>query len=162
MLSEFLTELAKASPAHYAPLIKARNLALLGQLGAAESSDDPAAECERLLLGCPHCGPLWPCGNCLYNRGKPGWGEPRPRGFKRSMLPAFFQSCTDVKYGGVSLKDIHKHQTISVTYSHSYCELRVTRGPLDPGELAATRGFLEAHVEWASLPCWGENYRETE
>lgn len=152
--SERLVKLARMSPKPYADIIRDRNTALLRQLEEADTMEGFGA-CKYVAMpfveiGCPHCSCdhdfNFMCGACLWTEA--GFGS------ESGCLYAVFPS-------GHSLMNVS-----SGACSVQYCcdNAYIYGNKKDMEAYAATRAkcqaFLEDHVDWAGLECWGEECKE--
>ena len=172
-LTPGLVELAKRSPPGYAAMIRDRNRGLLERLEALELFLGATRECHALLEaisiatsetnhGCPHCGVMHPCMNCLWT----GVFSPFERNADGSVTVAIRRmTCCRALFDGINHNDVQSY-VIGVEYGCSSENLSCWPGsflecpPEDRRrQYGFVKRFLEAHVRWADLPCWGEKYK---
>jgi hypothetical protein len=158
MINEQLIELAKISPKSYAKRILRRNQSLLKRLMLLqpylhdlESIPDKVYRqvIATTSMGCPHCQK---CNECLWNDER-----------VNEQCDYFdYESCKDIMFDGLSLTDLRDQETIYVCYYdvEENIFVRETVDAIDVEEFLACLRFLEAHIEWAQLGCWGEKYKK--
>ena len=166
-LSKTLIELAMISPASYANKIRTRNLALRSKLMLLKPYIGMKVTCipddidSHLRLfshnGCPHCSRSIcheKCNECLWraatHRGKSPFGH----------MGCF---CVYVKYNGYNLKYVsNKERSVIITYGP--CSERIELGQFDniltQKEWDECMAFIDGHIEWAELDCWGAKYKK--
>lgn len=153
-MTKKLIELAKISPKEYAITIRNRNTSLLKHLMMLEPyvgksiNDIPNNIYKKVIkgtdYGCPHCGY---CFQCLWTKVVP----------KRSS-----HGCLHVKFGNSSYYTLDK-LPLSIIYNHNYeCVSFYNFGftmILTKDNWQKCVDFIQAHIDWANLPCWGEKFK---
>ena len=159
-VTKVLIEIAKRSPKHYAEQIKQRNEKLLKHLEFLYKKHKKNSNEEwgkiTVYKGCPHCNPNYQCHSCF-------WREVR----KVSMNSKHFACCT-AKFNGVTLLDTcnflkgKARYGFTLQYGWSDAAVKVTSCTSAQYEKSYQRckKFLEGHIEWAELDCWGEKCKE--
>jgi len=149
MVTKKLIKLAKLSPAHYAELIRKRNQKLLDALEQWHNNPEYlAGERISFTYGCPHCNVHFQCYGCLWTKIN-----------KRAK----HYHCCDIQYNGVNFNDGVNNKYIDVEYGHSTCAVSFPYSSDYTDnykevekEYIRAKKFLEGHIEWANLDCWGE------
>lgn len=144
--SDGLVQLARLSPRAYADQIRDRNQALLKALDLLIAAGNYGL--EQVARGCPHCrhgASGFQCMCCLW-----------PKAFGVENYVDTRLHCTRMPFpSGWCLNDVTHLGDCWITYSSDSCE--VAWGPdADADQVSMVRQFLEDHVDWAELPCWGE------
>lgn len=156
-----LVRLARISPKAYADRIRERNLMLLERLDKAtpemlEAGAIDTGELITVFRGCPHCGHdrdgRFMCSTCLWMRCFPTVES---------------TACVFAEYpAGTSLMRAHG-VGINLQYSSDSAHISVTLSEARAAGVAVyangynrVRGFVEDHVDWANLNCWGEDCKE--
>lgn len=152
--SPVLVELARISPQSFAAAIKARNQWAADKLeGYLKEGEDGYETSETLYAGCPHCFDKpnggFACGDCAWVIAHKRLGLEPPR----QTVPCCY----------VEFPSGHAHAASFLSYSQD-CVCVYHHQPLlrmTPEErVAALQRALkcaEDHVDWAALPCWGED-----
>jgi hypothetical protein len=162
MLNDTLIKLARISPKEYADVIRARNEGLLWRLLLLEPFIGTTVNLipRELRLqvtqpsgnGCPHCirDGNYKCESCLWTRVVPELPAGNPCRL----------ACVSVEFNGETLHEQHYPRTLYVGYGHDNESIHLDDpdAKIDPAEFASARKFLEAHIEWANLDCWGADY----
>ena len=147
-----LIELARISPPEYAQQIRDRNLSLLKRLRLLEPylgmqlHEVPGPvldEVENIThIGCPHCANS-SCSSCQWLTTHMSGGC---TGAEFPLSPT--ETCMFV--------DVHDSENVALDYGAGveglYCYDIV-----DAEQYRRLRLFLEAHVWWANLKCWGRD-----
>jgi len=167
-ITKVLIKIAKKSPKEYAAKILKRNEELLKLLEELKSEYDENMEegvpvysnTHRIEKGCPHCNISYICKGCI-------WSE------NRSDKTSPHSSCCAVKFNGVNYNDVeHGYRTNVLGFSigYAYCWASVEFddncvtdfSEADQEKIQTTyekcKKFLEGHIEWAKLDCWGEEF----
>ena len=158
-LSKTLIELAMISPKSYAERIRERNLALQAKLMLLKPylgkriDEIPDRVLKKIMTpseyGCPHCG--GGCSRCLWTVAVHG---------KRSLNGA----CTSVRFNGLNCGKVREDlRSVSVCYQSQkeYIDVSFAGGPiLLKSEWDECMAFIDGHIEWTELDCWGSKYKK--
>lgn len=150
-MTKKLIQLAKISPKKYATTIRNRNTSLLKRLMLLEPyigkniNDIPRniwyKVTKRTEYGCPHCGY---CCECLWTKVVP----------KRLSY-----GCLHVKFGNISYHKLDK-LPLSIGYAYNYEYVSFYNFGytmiLTKENWQKCVDFIQAHIDWANLLCWGE------
>lgn len=151
-----LVRLARISPKAYADIIRERNLMLLERLDMAtpemlEAGTIDIGKLKTVFKGCPHCGHdrdnNFMCGTCL-------WTQCLPRYAQLACVWAVYPCGTSLMQAcGVGIN-------LQYCSNSAYILINLQEASAAGAEVYAqgynrVRGFVEDHVDWASLDCWG-------
>ena len=160
-LSKTLIELAMISPKSYAERIRERNLALQAKLMLLkpylrkridEIPDQILSKAmESTHNGCPHCDNS--CSECLWTKAT-------------HNNRAISSSCYNVKFNGVSYEDVSIFAQASVRVVYFDNSEYINIHPHSSHEILLREEwekcmvFIDGHIEWTELDCWGAKYKE--
>ena len=161
-LTKVLIRLAEYSPKSYAKQIRKRNESLLERLMLLEPyigrtngevPDDILRKVlKRTKFGCPHCDG-W-CDDCLWNTTRI---DKRHGGCTRAMfdhvcLNHFSDRISIGIFYGMTSEGINIYSESDLIYLD---ETKV----LKKSDWDKCVRFVQAHIEWAKLDCWGKKYK---
>lgn len=159
MVTKLLIKIAKRSPKEYADKILERNETLLeileGWYNKYLQEELQNYVWESVSLGCPHCGEGYPCESCIWTEVVPSKQQEDDGRF----------ACCHVEFNGHTLEYVAnvRDAGFEAVYSHTGATLHYY-GPASKKDAKKTyercKKFLEGHIEWAKLDCWGEEYKE--
>ena len=158
---DILIEVAKRSPKTWATTIRRRNQALLTHLEkmhkrVVKQWDNLNFE-QTVNLGCPHCihdfynG--FDCENCLWTK---------------VVDKNKYFGCCRVKFNGVTLDKAsnnrnlpsirNRYEGFRISYSSNSASVfyNYTSKEMMEKTYKACKKFLEGHIEWTHMECWGE------
>jgi hypothetical protein len=153
-----LIKLARISPPGFADLIMRRNRSLLEHLmllkpyigkGVMDIPDSVTKKAiKETHFGCPHCDG---CDQCL-------WSEVCEASYTDTG------ACLSVPFKlgrhNLCLSDVRYAMPLSVNYWSKSEELMLEGdGILTERNFYSCKAFLDAHIKWASLECWGKDYK---
>ena len=153
-------EVARRSPKNFATIIRERNeelLVLLEQVYKKvmlEYDSNKECEfniCESVKIGCPHCGKVYPCSNCIWTDACVEKGE-----MDRNY------SCCMVNFNNVAYRSLQnfRGRGFYVSYGHAKASVGFnwfkTNRKTAEAAYKRCKKFLEGHIEWADSPLWGE------
>ena len=145
-----LVRLARISPGAYAEKIRARNQDLLATLMAAQhrrkSGEAANTVAEQIGFvtagGRPHCscsGGWFACGACLWRKACGSKAMP----CTHALFPCGHSYTTQRQPWG------------QVVYGCGSARIRLVPDREWPEDGGVLRLFLEDHIDWAGLDCWG-------
>ena len=155
-MDNILVEVAKRSPEAYAETIRQRNTRLLISLMTLEPyigkllTEIPDAVMKAAMVdtqwGCPHCTGKGHCRGCVWTKCTP-IEHRAPVGY----------DCTHVLFDGVMLLDVGDiDHSVRVRYNDDDESLEFgSQGTLRAEDFEKCRKFLQAHIDWANVECWG-------
>ena len=170
--SNLLVMLARVSDPAYAEQIRDRNTQLLQRLDIVEAwlgdesfgfvptDGDPEIEAAHAVvhIGCPHCchkpgrAYWWYCSECQWTQCLEAAGDL----VLGTQLP-----CADAMFpSGSTLQDTVR-SSVGVWYTSAAARIH-TSSCIDARDLAQARGFIEDHIDWAGLQCWGADFKKKE
>ena len=175
-----LVKLARLSPPEFALTIRRRNQVLLRRLNLLDkyagmdinkTADEFSEIFEISEYGCPHCeGPGFGCHECDWKAaGAPCPTRTTTQGLVM-LLDTAAMPCTCIRFpSGLALSDMHDdRRSLNVVYDrdsecvevrHSHIMTGLSR--IDITELAEAKAFVQDHIDWADLECWGADYCRT-
>lgn len=155
-----LITLAKISPKEYALKIKERNLFLINNLKMYEqyigTTIPYGFDTVYGTFGCPHCNN--DCPDCLWtkalnrvNRFNDGACFDVPFGSKDSLYSSTLEEI-----------ELHYGYALRIMYwnNSEYIEIISHNNILTQSHYDKCMSFLQGHIEWAELDCWGSEYVE--
>lgn len=159
-VSKILIEIAKRSPKEFAEQIKKRNSQLLKKLNTLYKKHRKAPSDqwgkENVYIGCPHCNIKYNCKSCVWRK------------VRKYKIRPYSVACCTAKFNGFTLMDLCSMRNgvrrygFVIEYGYSDATVRVSACSPSEFEKSYQRAkkFLEGHIEWAELDCWGEKYKE--
>ena len=153
-----LIKLAQISPKHMANAVRRRNRVLLRKLMLLEPYVGKRTRIPSSVItkvtgeehrGCPHCKQL--CVNCWWSDAVKD----------TCYAEDGYMFCVDVEFpSGFCLEDVNRSssRTLQIIYCRNSEQIRVGSPHASIKDFEKCKAFLEDHIRWSRLKCWGEKY----